>query len=299
VTVETVEGTEYLTGQLVELDADGQEKEDGIRVEETSISLGYAKDDETRERFTGATPGSRVIFNPANAYPNKIDLAAMLDIDKARAGTLTSNFAFTIGEIQRPVPARLNQAFFDRVCEPGTVNSEQEFRERVKADMAARFRQRSDTRFCVDARDKMLKKNEEIVIPKDFLKRWIVTISEGLTEESVEADFAEYKQQMEWVLIKHAMQQEYNLRVTEEELLETAHHLAFSQLRQYYGPQPFTLENVAPIVKRMMDNEQEREKLSEHVYDEKVFATIKENVKLEEQELSREDFDKLFTTQTK
>jgi trigger factor len=292
--VETVEGTEYLTGQLVELDADGQEKEDGIRIEDASMSLAHAKDGETRERFTGATPGSRVIFNPANAYPNKTDFAAMLCIDKARAETVTSDFAFTIGKIQRYVEAELNQAFLDRLYGPGAVNGEQEFRDKVKARLASQLERNSDYRFTIDARDKMFKKNEGVALPEDFLKRWLLETNEEMTAEAVETNFASYLEEFKWQLIKHALQREYNIEVTEEDLLQVARQVSLSQLQQYYGPHPFTLEDVDPFAAQLLEDEKQRDKMHDRVRDEKIFAAIKENVKLEEQELTPDDFGKLF-----
>ncbi|MDR1272957.1 MAG: trigger factor [Odoribacteraceae bacterium] len=292
--VETVEGTEYLMGQLVELDADGQEKEEGIRNEEASMSLAHAKDDETRDCFTGATAGSRVIFNPVKAYPNKTDLAAMLGIDKARAEALTSDFAFTIGEIRHYVDAELDQTFLDKLYGPGAVNGEQEFRDKVKARLVSQLGRNSDYRFTIDARDKMFKKNEGVALPEDFLKRWLLETNERMTEENLNANLANYLEEFKWHLIKHALQQEYHVEVTEEDLLRVARQMSLSQLQQYYGPHPFTLEDVDPFAKRLLEDDKQRDKMHNMVQDEKIFAIIKENVKLEEQELTLDDFGKLF-----
>lgn len=69
--VDVVEGTEYLKGELIELDENGKPKEGGIRNEDASVSVYHMKDEEARNAFIGAKAGSEVIFNPAKAYPNK------------------------------------------------------------------------------------------------------------------------------------------------------------------------------------------------------------------------------------
>ena len=71
--VEEVEGTEYLKGEIIELDAEGKAKEEGVRNEEASFSLMYMKDEEAAAAFKGAKKGQEVRFNAVKAFPNKTD----------------------------------------------------------------------------------------------------------------------------------------------------------------------------------------------------------------------------------
>ena len=64
----------------------------------------------------------------------------------------------------------MNQALFDKVYGEGNVKSVEEFRARVKEDLAKQFKAHSEYRLTVDARDKMLKKNEDVVLPESILE---------------------------------------------------------------------------------------------------------------------------------
>lgn len=64
---------------------------------------------------------------------------------------------------------------------------------RVKEDLAKQFKAHSEYRLTVDARDKMLKKNEDVVLPETFLKRWMLATNKELTQEAVDKDFDSYR----------------------------------------------------------------------------------------------------------
>ena len=76
---------EYLKGELIELDADGNVKEGGIKNEDASMSVFHMKDEEAVNAFKGKKAGEEVKFNAVKAYPNKTDFAAMLGVTKEEA----------------------------------------------------------------------------------------------------------------------------------------------------------------------------------------------------------------------
>ena len=53
IAVDEIEGTEYLKGELIELDADGNVKEGGIKNEDASMSVFHMKDEEAVNAFKG------------------------------------------------------------------------------------------------------------------------------------------------------------------------------------------------------------------------------------------------------
>ena len=67
----------------------------------------------------------------------------------------------------------------------------------------------------VDARDKMLKKNEDVVLPETFLKRWMLATNKELTQEAVDKDFDSYRDEFKWQLIKGDMIKENSIKVEE------------------------------------------------------------------------------------
>jgi trigger factor len=94
-------------------------------------------------------------------------------------------------------------------------------------------------------------------------------------------------------MVKETIARENNITVTEEEVLEIAKEATLRQFRNYGMmniPDAY-LENYA---KETLAKEEERRKLYDRKFHDKVVAFIKENVKLEEKELSPEKFADLF-----
>lgn len=293
ISVDTIEGSEYVKGELIELGEDGKPKEGRIHVEDASLSVEHMKDEEQVKIFVGKQVGNEVIFNPSKAYPNKTDYAALLQISKEEAEHVTSDFCFIISEIKRYVEAEVNQALFDKIYGEGNVKSVEEFRARVKEDLAKQFRAHSEYRLTVDARDKMLKKNEDVVLPEAFLKRWMLATNKELTQEAVDKDFNSYRDEFKWQLIKGDMIKENNIKVEDEDMKAVGREVAAAQLQQYglYGLSDEQLDGFAV---RLLENEKQRASLYDRALENKIFSVIKEGVKLEEQEISMEDFGKLF-----
>ncbi|MDL2231418.1 trigger factor [Porphyromonadaceae bacterium OttesenSCG-928-L07] len=293
VDTEEVEGTEYLKGEMVELDTDGKEKADGVKNSDASFSLMYTKDEEAVKAFKGAKKGATIKFDAVKAFPNKTDFASMLGVSKEEVESVNNEFAFTIKEIKRFVEAELNQDFFDKVYGKDSVKDEAAFRERVKEDIQNQLKGHSEYRFTIDAREKLIKKNEDVKLPEAFLKRWILATNDELKAEDVEKDFEGYRNEFKWQLIKNAVATEFDIKIEEEDLKKIARQVAASQLQQY-GLFGLTDEQLDGFAARLVQDEKQRRQLFEQAYDTKIFGLIKENVKLDEEEISMEDFEKLF-----
>lgn len=293
VVVDEIEGTEYLKGELIELDAEGNVKEGGIHNEDASMSVYHMKDEDAVTAFKGKKAGEEVKFNAVKAFPNKTDFAAMLGVTKEDAEQAGENYCFIIKEIKRFVDAEVNEEFFTKLYGEGVVKDMDDFRARVKADIQNQLKGHSEYRFTVDAKEKLVKKNEDVVLPEAFLKRWIVAVNEKLTAEEVEKDFEGYRDEFKWQLVKSAIVREYNIKVEAEDLRKEGRQIAAAQLQQY-GLYGLTDEQLDGFANKLLEDEKQRQNLYERALDNRVFEVIRENMKLEEQEISMADFEKLF-----
>ncbi|WP_251620512.1 trigger factor [Odoribacter lunatus] len=293
VPVEEVEGTEYLKGEIIELGADGKAKENGVRNEDASFSLMYVKDEEAAAAFKGAKKGQEVKFNAVKAFPNKTDFSNMLGVTKEVAENVNPEFCFIINEIKRYVDAEVNQDLFDKVYGKDTVKTVEEFRAKVKEDIEKQLKGHSEYRFTIDAREKLLKKNKDVVLPEAFLKRWILAVNKGMKAEEIEKDFEGYRDEFKWQVVKTAFIREYGLKVEQEDMKVVAREVAAAQLQQY-GLYGLTDEQLDGFAVKLLEDEKQRQHLYERAVDNKVFAAIKENVNLEEEAISMADFEKLF-----
>lgn len=292
VIVDVIDGTEYLKGELIELE-NGKAKENGIKNDDASMSVFHMKDEVAVNAFKGKKVGDEVVFNAAKAFPNKTDFAAMLGVSKEDAEKVNSDFCFIIKEIKRYVDGEVNEELFTKVYGEGVVKNVDEFRAKVKSDIENQLKGHSDYRFTVDAKEKLVKKNEDVVLPEAFLKRWIVAVNENMTAEEVEKDFEGYRDEFKWQLIKTAIVKEFGIKVENEDMKAQARNIAAAQLQQY-GLFGLTNEQLDGFAVKLLQDEKQRQHLYEKALDEKIFAVVKENVKVEEQEIAMADFEKLF-----
>ena len=65
---------------------------------------------------------------------------------------MKSDFSFQVEEITRFVPGELTQEVFDQAFGEGIVKTEEEFRAKIKEEIAARFVADSDYKFPIDIR---------------------------------------------------------------------------------------------------------------------------------------------------
>jgi len=290
--VDKASDNELIKGTLVKVNKEGKEVENGMRVENVSLSLEMMKDDDQKILFSGTAGGDEVVFDVKKAYPNDTELASLLKIDKTEVAMLEGTFKCSIDEVMKFESAKPGKEFYDKVYGEGEVKTEEEFTKRVSDEISLNYERESEYRFMVDAREVLIKK-AKINLPVEFLKRWMVETNEELTEEQVNEDFAKYEDDFRWQLIKEYLLKEQDIKVTEEEALEAAKGMALNQYMQYgisNVPDDY-LENYA---REMMSKPEEARKFYEQKGEEKLIEYIKSTVKLDEKEVSSEKFRKLY-----
>lgn len=72
---------------------------------------------------------------------------------------------------------------FDKVFGEGVVNSEEEFKNKIKEALTDQFTPQSDYKFLLDAREVLVQKAGELKFADDMLKRWLVATNENTTAE--------------------------------------------------------------------------------------------------------------------
>ncbi len=290
--VEKAGNDELVKCTLVKVDKEGNEVENGIRVENVSMSLDMMKDDDQKVLFSGTAGGDEVVFDVKKAYPNDTELASLLRIDKTEVAMLEGSFKCIIDEVNKFEKAVVGQEFYDKVYGEGEVKTEEEFTKRVTEEIALNYERESEYRFMVDAREALIKK-AKIDLPVDFLKRWMVETNEQITEEQVAEDFEKYEDDFRWQLIKEHLLKQQDIKVSEEEALEAAKAMALNQYMQY-GMSNVPEEYLESYAKEMMSKPEESRKFYEQKGEEKLISHIKTVVKLDEKEVSSEKFRKLY-----
>ncbi len=278
---------------IKELSPEGAIVENGIHVEEATLSIEMIKDDKIKKIVLSSKKGDLLSMDLKKAYPNDAELAGILKIDKSLVAELPQNFQVAVKDINLFKNAEVNQTLFDKVYGEGAVKDEKEFREKTAQEAKKGLIQDSDYRFRIDAKDTLIKKFKS-ALPNDFLKRWLLLINEGKYDlEQIEKEYSHFEEDLKWQLIKDKITEENNLEVTEEDLKQAAIDVARMQFAQY-GMANVPDEHLAEFSNRLLSTNEERNKIKTKVVEDKVINFVKSTVKVDSKEISSEKFNKLF-----
>ena len=292
-----------LRGSMIELDENGNDKADGVKVERTVISPRYMNDDDEAAKFVGVKVGDTFVFNPHKAYNGNVaELSGLLNIDRNLAGDMKSDFRVTIEEIKVNKDAEMNEEFFKGVLGVETeVKDEAAFREAVRGMIAQANIPDCNYRFTIDAQRVLTDKAGDIQLPEEFLKRFIQkrrAEDEKKNTEPTEEELQGMFKQLRWQLVKDHIAQELGVKVEKEDIDTAAFIFAQQQLSQY-GIYNAPEDLVKQQAERYMQDDRAREMIQEHAIDNKFFAAVREAVKVNEKTISVEEFRKLFETEEK
>lgn len=293
---EIVEGA-FMKGDLVQLDAEGNNLEEGIGKEMAAISTDHIKNEEIKKFFIGAKLNDEIKFDIKKVFSGDAELAGILGIDKSEIEALSSDFKYILKEITKFDKAEVNQELFDKVYGKGKVKSEEEFKEKIIAEIKLNSVRDSDYKFLLDAREKLISKIE-ISLPEEFLKRWLLMKEDNkeIKEEDFEKEFPKFMQDIKWQLISAKVVDDNKIEVSYEEVKDLAIQYTEMQFVQYGLPAgSFPQEQLEQYAnEQFLKKEDEVRRLYDKKYEDKVVEFIKETVKLDEKEISIEDFNKMF-----
>lgn len=293
VKAESSEEGDVLKGLLIEIQPDGTVGLEGISVEDAVLMPKYFKNDEEKAKMIGLSVGDTVVFNPAKAYDNaETELASLLKLPKEVAKTVSTDFTFEVKEITRYEEGEISQVLFDQLYGEGVVNSEEEFKAKIREQLESQFAPESDYRFMIDAEKVLVKKMADVVFPVDFLKRWMLE-SQKRTADTIDEEMPKMIEDLKWHLMKEKIVTDNNLTVSEEVLLETAKKITRAQFAQY-GMMNVPEDLLNGYAADMLKKEDSKRNIIDQSMSAVVAGFLKGAVKINEKKISVEDFNKLY-----
>ena len=294
VKAEVFSGNDTITGDLRELDEQGNTKEGGITTEGGMVMPAYIKAEDQKKLFDGAKPGDIITFNPKKAYPdNDAEVAALLKVDKEQVKDLTADFSYQITEIRHFQPAEVDQKLFDRVFGEGEVKDEKAFREKIAETIAPQLQQNSDYKFLLDIRKYLEDKVGELQFPEALLKRVMIQNNKEKGADYVEKNFEGSIKELKWHLIKEQIVAANNIKIEDADLKVVAKEAIRAQFAQYgmSNVPDDVLENYAAEQLKKRENV---DNFVDRAVDTKLTEVLKNVVKLNEKEVTLEGFNKLM-----
>jgi trigger factor len=290
--VEQTEEKDVVKGKIEAIDEDGNTLSEGPSVEDTSLGIDIIKDKKIKKEFIGKNLSDSIDFDLKKAFPNDTEIAGILHKKKEEVENLNGKYRFTINEISRFYPAEPGQELFNRIYGERVVNSQEEFMKKIEEEIAINLKRESDFKLMMDIKSLVMEKTD-FQLPEEFLKRWLLRVNEKTTEEQIEKEFDSFRKDLKWQLIRNKIARDNEVKISEEELQKEAENITRYQFQQY-GLFYASDEQIANYAKETLKREEDAKRIADKILEEKVIILIKDIVKLENKDVTIEEFNKLF-----
>jgi len=265
-------------------------EEEGIDSQAT-LPLEKLKGKENLNKFLGAKVGDIISLNTKDLFEDDHQLMDFLKVEHDKAHGLAVEVEFTITEVNKQELAELDQDLFDKLFGKDEVKTVEELKDKIREDAAKQFQQQGDQQLLNDVTEALIE-NNKFELPKDFLQKWIRTVGEKpLTEDEAKEEFEKSEQGLRFQLIEGKLISENDLQVKYEDLKSFTTDRIKEQMAQFGQMDPAEKE-LDDIASRVLSNQEEVKRLSEQLLNEKLLTFYKANIKLEEKEVTYEDFVK-------
>lgn len=173
------------------------------------------------------------------------------------------------------------------------VTTEEAGRELIKNDLEGHYNAQADALLSQEVHKRIVEQTE-IPLPDAFLKRWLMARAEDEADlEIVKANIEEeynqgFRDSLRWQLIFGKLSEKYEVNVTEEEIIQELQR----RIQQYMPGQQLSSEVLNSVLQSMASNREQVDKAQRDVATRKVMAFIKEELTLDQEDISQEDFQK-------
>lgn len=270
---ETVTNEEnVLNVTFTESDASGNAIEGGA-TKDNSVLVKYFAEG-FRTQLMGKKVGDSFVIQPATAFEVKEREWILTDLGLNAADETAANkyFNTVITKVGFVEKAEMNEEFFKAVYPNKEINTIEELKEAIKADIQA-YWDAQGTNQSYDQLYHYLLDTTHIEFPENFLKRWMENGGEKpKTAEEVANEYPSFVNSLKWTLIIDQLVKQHNIDVKPEEIRELAKSQLFSYMGNMGAPLDMEQPWVNDYVERMMKDRKFVEEAYHRIQTDKVFA---------------------------
>ena len=291
---EKIDSEDMLNVSFQELD-NNNPKKDGVS-NTSSLLVDKISDTSIRKKFMKLKKSDSIIIPIHKAFSNKTDLASMLNISKESAESLNTDFSCTINNINRLVPAEINNDLFKKVYPEKTIKNKKDFEKYIKEELSQRYVKESDRKLFNDGSLLFMKKTK-IELPHEFLKKWLkMNAKKEFQASEFEKEYKNYVKYLSWQLIENKICEENNIKITNEALHTFTKQHVLEQMKSYGNVQMDDKE-IEGIVGNVLKNKQEAEKMTNELVLMELVKYFKSTMKIKTSTITLDEFIKLANNQ--
>ncbi len=280
---------------MVELDENGQAKEDGLRKDEVLLAFDLI-DSKLHEQFIGKKKGDELNVKLDELVPDKKRRAAMLNLKEEDLDNISNDFKVVITNVKRFQEAEIGEELFKKYAPTEEIKDEEQFRNKVKENLENYYKDTALEVFKRDIKD-LLMKSVEVEIAEDFLLRWLEKRqkekedNKRLTREELEKQLPEIVKSIKWNAIVEQIGEDLGIELEREDAIKVHADMLRMSLMNYGID--LSMLNDDFIMQTAQDgydklSEDERYQINTVAFENKVLAALQEKVNLEERTIGAE-----------
>ncbi|WP_064965657.1 trigger factor [Tenacibaculum ovolyticum] len=256
-----------------------------------TVSVKDFKGKTNLKKFVGAKVGDVLELKTKGLFEDEHKLQHVLGVSHDETHDLDVVVSFTIEEVTKTEAAELDKELFDKLFADGSVTTVSELKEKIKEDAEKQFQQQGDQQL-LNAITENLVENTKFDLPTAFLQKWLQTAGEKqLTAEEAVEEYNKSEKGLRYQLIEGKIMKDNDVKIDYAELVDYAKGFIRSQMAQFGNMNPEEKE-LDDIAGRVLQNQEEAQKLQSQLISQKLLAFYKENMSFDSKELSYEDFIK-------
>lgn len=287
-----VEESSLVSCDIVEINDAGEEFTGCISTSSV-IAVDKISDKDIKEQFVGAQAGAVIVMNPLDAFGNKTEVAAMLNMKPEELQEPLNRFNFKINSIRRLVPADIDEKLLAEVFPRENLQSEEELRERVRKDITASYEREAQTLMFNDTLEALLEATN-VALPDEFLRRWLLEADDkgDTTQDDIDKNYDTYAQQLKTALIRNQLIVDHDIKVEEDDF--------YSYIFRMMGIDHSAAEldearkmSVQHIIDNISKDKKQMERVQERIMEEKVAQLMMETVPYTKENITADAFSEL------
>ncbi|HLF46865.1 MAG TPA: trigger factor [Chitinophagaceae bacterium] len=282
---------------FTETDAAGNDVEDGIKKDNSLLVKYFAEN--FRSKWMGRKKEDSELLQLNTAFDEKEREWIITDLGLNKDDVTSSEkyFRVSVTKLGLVEKREMNEEFYKQLYPAFEIKTEEEFRNKIKDEIQAHWNAQASSQLQHAAYHELLD-NTRIDFPESFLKRWLKTQGDPSaktkgekTEEEIENEFPQFKDQLKWTLISERIVRENNIQVQPEELSNFAKQQLFSYMGMPGGgeDQPW----INDYTEKMMKDRKFMEDAYNRIQIQKIIEWAESQLNAEEKEISMEEFIKM------
>ena len=238
--------------------------------------------------FLNAKVGDDLKLNSSKIFKDENDLHKITGIEKEKLHDV-DEINFKITELNKNEKAETDNDFFKKVYPNETINSLDDFKNKIKEDIEKQFTNQSDQKFLNDVTDSFIK-DTKISLPKDFLKRLMrLNSKEEISDEELEKEYSNSENGIKYQLIEEKLLIENDIQINIDSIKEFATKMIKNQMAAYGQKEPEQKE-LDSILNRILSNQEEVKRINNQIISEKLLLIYKEKINKKNKNVSYEEY---------